>query len=93
MKNRKALLILVAMSIVAGTGLSNIPWGNPAKFHGTGFPFPIVMWDVNPGTGRMSDYPNAAGILLNILLVFVAGGILLLISRAISRRLLTRGKK
>lgn len=78
MKNAKALLILAIVSIVSGLILSNIPWGNPAKFHGTGVPIPTVLWDMDPKTGRMLDYPNIAGVFLNIFLVFGIGGIFLL---------------
>ena len=56
---------------VLGVAGCFVSWGNPAKFHGTGFPFPMVVWDFQDG--RLLDYPNPLGYIENPLAGAVLG--------------------
>ncbi|RBP35847.1 hypothetical protein DES53_11913 [Roseimicrobium gellanilyticum] len=60
-------------SIVLGSMCSAIRWGTEDRFHGTGFPIPIVMWDKPPGGDQFIDYVSFAGLILNPLFVFLTG--------------------
>jgi hypothetical protein len=75
-----ALGIWLAVSLVAGTWLTRIPWGEPDGFHGTGFPFAQVYWDLRPETGQMIDYPNIFALVLNIAAVFAVGAAVIYLS-------------
>jgi hypothetical protein len=61
------------ISVVLGVIACTIPWGPPDRFHGTGFPIPVVMWDKPPGRDHLIDYPNIFAIVLNPLLFFIVG--------------------
>jgi hypothetical protein len=65
--------IWLGVSFVGGMWLTQIPWGEPDGFHGTGFPFAQVYWDIRPETGRMIDYPNVFAPALNVVSVFLTG--------------------
>ncbi len=79
MKTSKLLSIWAIISIVVGIALCNIPWGDPEGFHGTGFPVAVVMWQ------HGIDYPNVFAFVLNPLLVFAVGGILILLWKVAAR--------
>jgi hypothetical protein len=68
----------LGVSVVAGMWLTQIPWGEPDGFHGTGIPFAQVYWDRRPGTGQMIDYPNSFAPALNIAAVSIAGAAVIL---------------
>ncbi|MEK7953104.1 hypothetical protein [Luteolibacter soli] len=70
--------IWLCVSLVAGMCLTQVPWGKPDGFHGTGFPFAQVYWDLRPGTGQMIDYPNPLAPALNVAAVAVTGAAVIL---------------
>ena len=72
----KPILWWAVLSGCLGLALSFVPWGSSSGFHGTGFPVFVVAWDRSPTTGRLIDFPNVFGYVLNPLLVFVAGFLL-----------------
>ncbi len=64
--------------ICAGLGFAAcwLPWGEPDRLHGQGFPVPIVMWDKPPGSDHFIDYVGFAGVILNPVCFLVAGWLL-----------------
>ena len=67
--------VWLLISVVAGVGLTAVDWGDPERFHGTGFPFASVYWDRDRSTGRFVDYPNPYAMILNPSAVFLAGAV------------------
>ena len=62
-------LLSVGLSFIGNT----IPWGREDGFHGTGLPIANVIWDRPPDRDRLIDYPNPLALILNPVLIFVAG--------------------
>lgn len=72
-RHHELLLGWLVISLVAGLGLSEIPWGNPGSFHGKGMPVPVVIWDHLSGREGLVDFPNPYGVFLNAGVVFIGG--------------------
>ncbi|BCU79325.1 hypothetical protein llg_40400 [Luteolibacter sp. LG18] len=62
-----------------------IEWGDPAGFHGTGWPLAHVMWDRPRGGDRLVDYVNPCMAGVNIAAALLVGGLLWWIGKGISR--------
>lgn len=83
--SRNSILVLFMASVAVGLALSFVPWGNPTGFHGKGFPIASEMWDRSPQhAGRLVDYPNPYAVVLNSLVVFVVGALLMYAWRSLS---------
>lgn len=76
----------LVISLVAGLGLSEIPWGNPGSFHGKGMPVPVEIWDHLSGREELVDFPNPYGVFLNMGLVFLGGWALWWLARLLGFR-------
>lgn len=76
---RIILKIWALMALVLGVVASNIPWGDPEGFHGTGFPFAGVYWDYIDDTASPRDFPNPIAPILNALAFFTAGSVAIVI--------------
>jgi hypothetical protein len=72
---RTLLLIWAFLSFVLGFGATQIPWGEPGGFHGTGIPFAQVYWDYTGDAERPVDYPNPLAPILNIAAFLIVGSI------------------
>lgn len=76
-KSGKLLLLWALISIALGVGLTQIPWGDPKGFHGTGFPFAAVYWDYIEGSTHPRDYPNSYAPIMNSVVVFLIGSLVI----------------
>lgn len=72
---RNLLVIWAFTSIVLGVAATQIPWGDPNGFHGTGFPFASVYWDYVGDADRPIGYPNPYAPILNAATFLVVGSI------------------
>jgi len=61
----------LTLGLITGIVGLTLSWGDPAGFHGTGLPIPLVYWD-NP-SGTMVDYPNSFAYILNPLIGVILG--------------------
>jgi len=75
LKLRNLLVIWAFISIVLGVAATQIPWGDPDGFHGTGFPFASVYWDYVGDADRPIDYPNPYAPILNAATFLLFGSI------------------
>jgi hypothetical protein len=75
---RNLLLIWALIAIVLGFVASQIPWGDPDGFHGTGFPFAVVYWDYIGDADHPVDYPNPYAPLLNSAAFMIVGSFAIL---------------
>lgn len=75
----KLWITFLGIPVLLGVVLTNISWGDPDGFHGTGFPFARVYWD------NGLDHPNPYALLLNIAVVAIFLTILRLIFLAVRR--------
>lgn len=73
----KLLLLWALIAIALGIGLTQIPWGDPEGFHGTGFPFAAVYWDHIDGSMHPTDYPNPFAPILNSVAIFLIGSVVI----------------
>ncbi|MBI3270561.1 MAG: hypothetical protein HYZ53_16255 [Planctomycetes bacterium] len=64
---------LAAVSAVLGVCTTQLEWGSPDGFHGTGLPFAGVYWDKPPGKDHFLDYPNPLAYVLNPIAFFFLG--------------------
>ena len=74
-KLRSLILVWTPLSLLLGFGFTQIPWGDPEGFHGTGVPFASVYWDYVDGATQPIDYPNPIAPLLNAAAFFIIGSI------------------
>ena len=89
MKLSRLLVAWLVISVIVSIPLDFLDWGNPEGFHGSGFPFSTVFWERDRVTGGMVDFPNPLAFLLNPLVIFIAGAILIFLGcrmRRFSRR-------
>jgi hypothetical protein len=87
---RNLLLIWAFLSFALGFGVTQIPWGDPDGFHGTGFPFAQVYWDYIGDAKRPIDYPNPFALILNSAVFLVVGSIVILAIHWLKRRIRRR---
>ena len=72
---RNLLLIWAFLSFPCGFGVTQIPWGDPDGFHGTGIPFAHVYWDHIGDAEPPIDYPNPFAPILNSAAFLIVGSI------------------
>lgn len=78
MKLSSLLVVWLVISVLASIPLEFVSWGDPGRIHGQGFPLPTVIWDRQDGSGPTVDFLNPLAFVLNPLLIFVVGTILIL---------------
>ncbi len=86
MKAISVELVVIAISASVGVSLCAISWGDPAGFHGTGWPFPVSCWD------NGIDYVSPFGFLLNPTIATLPA-LLLIVTHRIWKWVLTCYKK
>jgi hypothetical protein len=82
---RFLLVAWLAISVVASIPLNRAHWGAADGFHGTGWPFPSVIWDRLPQRSGLVDFPNPLAPFYNIAAVFFAGALPLILVWAVIR--------
>ena len=71
------LVIWAFIAIILGIAATQISWGDPNGFHGTGIPFAAVYWDYIDDADRPIDFPNPYAPVLNCATFLIVGSIVI----------------
>lgn len=70
---RPFLIGWTGFSLLAGAGLTHLPWGDPTSREGIGLPFAEMEWEVRSDQPRPTTHAHPSALLLNSACLLLPG--------------------